>query len=87
VGKQLKVGTWVEFSNENHPLPVRAQVTWMSPQATMFMFTAAKGQATSMTRRALDKLVDSGKFRIVQRESMVSGALQAVVQKALRESA
>jgi hypothetical protein len=85
IAKRLRIGNWVEFSNEANPLPTRAQVTWMSPQATMFMFTAPKGQATSMTRRALDKLVEAGKFRIVNGESMVSGALQAVVQKALRE--
>lgn len=86
IAKQLQLGAWVEFNPEANALPKRAQLTWMNQQVTLFMFIAPRGQATTMTLRALDKLVEAGKFRIVKDESLVSGALQSVVQKALHEA-
>ena len=35
---------------------VRAQLTWCSPHATLFMFTSIGGTAHSMSRRTLDRL-------------------------------
>lgn len=78
------LGSWVEFlSNERW---VRAQLTWASPHGTLFMFTGAAGNPTSMTRRALDKMQAKQTLRIIAQDSVVVGALNAVAQTALRNS-
>ncbi len=79
-----KLGSWVEFlSNERW---VRAQLTWASPHGTLFMFTGAAGNPTSMTRRALDKMQARQSLRIITQDSVVVGALNAVAQKAMRNT-
>jgi Protein of unknown function (DUF1631) len=78
------LGSWVEFlSNERW---VRAQLTWASPHGTLFMFTGAAGNPTSMTRRALDKMQARQSLRIITQDSVVVGALNAVAQTALRNT-
>jgi Protein of unknown function (DUF1631) len=78
------LGSWVEFlSNERW---VRAQLTWASPHGTLFMFTGAAGNPTSMTRRALDKMQARQTLRIITQDSVVVGALNAVAQTALRNT-
>jgi Protein of unknown function (DUF1631) len=78
------LGSWVEFiSNERW---VRAQLTWASPHGTLFMFTGAAGNPTSMTRRALDKMQAKQTLRIITQDSVVVGALNAVAQTAMRNT-
>jgi hypothetical protein len=78
------LGSWVEFlSNERW---VRAQLTWASPHGTLFMFTGAAGNPTSMTRRALDKMQAKQSLRIITQDSVVVGALNAVAQTAMRNT-
>jgi Protein of unknown function (DUF1631) len=79
-----ELGSWVEFlSNERW---VRAQLTWASPHGTLFMFTGAAGNPTSMTRRALDKMQAKQTLRIITQDSVVVGALNAVAQTAMRNT-
>jgi Protein of unknown function (DUF1631) len=78
------LGSWVEFlSNERW---VRTQLTWASPHGTLFMFTGAAGNPTSMTRRALDKMQAKQTLRIITQDSVVVGALNAVAQTAMRNT-
>ena len=78
------LGSWVEFlSNDRW---VRAQLTWASPHGTLFMFTGAAGNPTSMTRRALDKMQAKQTMRIITQDSVVVGALNAVAQTAMRNT-
>ncbi len=78
------LGSWVEFLSHNHW--VRAQLTWASPHGTLFMFTGAAGNPTSMTRRALDKMQAKQTLRIISQDSVLVGALNAVAQTAMRNT-
>lgn len=59
--------TWVELRNERQQL--RTRLTWVSPQQSLFLFTATDGSTQSMTRRMRDKLVAKGQLRRVDGES------------------
>ena len=54
------LGTWVELRSERQHL--RTQLTWMSPQQSLFLFTAEDGSTQSMTRRMRDKLMANGQL-------------------------
>lgn len=81
---ELRVGTWVEILTRGEW--VRAQLTWSSPHATLFMFTSGRGQAHSMSRRTLDRLRSSDHLRIVADRPVVDEALDQVAQAALKNS-
>lgn len=59
-GVQWALGTWVELRNERQQL--RTQLTWVSPQQSLFLFTAEDGSTQSMTRRMRDKLLAKGQL-------------------------
>ncbi|MGA0569543.1 DUF1631 family protein [Variovorax sp. VNK109] len=79
----IPAGAWVELSL--HDQTLRAQLTWSSPYGTLFMFTDAAGTTHSLTRRALDKLLARGSVTVIS-QGVVEEALDAVAQKALRNS-
>jgi len=80
----LQPGAWVEMMTPEGWQ--RFQVTWASPHGTLFMFTAKSGQPQSMTRRLLSKLLRDGMLRLVSAQAVVDGALDAVAERALRNS-
>ena len=57
------LGVWVEMESAGRSL--RTQLTWVSPQQTLFMFTGPDGSTQSMTRRVRDKLASTGALRTV----------------------
>jgi hypothetical protein len=80
----LAVGAWVElWVNEAW---VRTQISWASPHGTLFLFTSAHGSTQSMTRRSRDKMWAQGSLRLVSGQPVVDGALDAVLQTAMRNS-
>jgi hypothetical protein len=79
-----KTGPWVELMVQNEW--VRAQLTWASPQATLFMFTSLAGSAHSMSRRTLDRLRAQGRMKIVAERNVVDEALDQVARAALKNS-
>ncbi len=81
---ELRLGTWVELYIKGEW--IRAQLTWSSPHATLFMFTSHAGAAHSMSRRTLDKLRAAGHVRVVADRPVVEEALDQVAQAALRNS-
>lgn len=81
---ELRVGTWVEILIKGEW--VRAQLTWCSPHATLFMFTSVGGAAHSMSRRTLDKLRSTDSLRVVADRPVVDEALDQVAQAALKNS-
>ena len=81
---ELRVGTWVEILIRGEW--VRAQLTWCSPHATLFMFTSVGGAAHSMSRRTLDKLRSGDQLRVVADRPVVDEALDQVAQAALKNS-
>jgi hypothetical protein len=80
----LPLGSWVELQIEDQW--VRTQLTWASPHGTLFLFTSAFGTTQSMTRRSRDRLVESGKLRVISGQPVVESALDAVAQVAMRNS-
>ena len=82
--EDLRIGAWVELQAKGEWL--RAQLTWCSPHATLFMFTSISGTAHSMSRRTLDKLRAAGHLKIVADRPVVEEELDHVAQIALRNS-
>jgi hypothetical protein len=80
----MKTGTWVELMVKHEW--IRAQLTWASPHATLFMFTSLAGTAHSMSRRTLDRLRAQGKIKVVAERNVVDEALDQVAQAALKNS-
>jgi hypothetical protein len=81
----LQPGAWVEMMTG--PGWQRFQVSWASPHGTLFMFTGKSGQPQSMTRRLLAKMLKTGTLKLVSGQAVVDGALDAVAQEALRNTA
>ena len=82
--EELRIGAWVEIRIKGDW--VRAQLTWCSPHATLFMFTSIGGAAHSMSRRTMDKLRTNGHLRVVADRPVVDEALDQVAQAALKNS-
>jgi hypothetical protein len=80
----MKTGTWVELMVKDKW--IRAQLTWSSPHATLFMFTSQAGTAHSMSRRTLDRLRADGMIKIVAERNVVDEALDQVAKAALKNS-
>ena len=66
------VGAWVELITNQRP--VRTQLTWASPNGTLFLFTSPDGSTQSMTRRMRDKLAGEGTLRVVRVKSSSSSS-------------
>jgi hypothetical protein len=82
--EDLRIGAWVEIQIKGDW--VRAQLTWRSPHATLFMFTSIGGDAHSMSRRTMDKLRANGHLSVVADRPVVDEALDQVAQAALKNS-
>ena len=57
------VGAWVDLVTNGRL--VHTQLTWSSPQGTLFLFTAPDASTQSMTRRMRNKLASEGLLRVV----------------------
>ncbi|MDD2918025.1 DUF1631 family protein [Rhodoferax sp.] len=82
--EQLAVGTWVEIRVKD--VWQRAQLSWISPQHTMYLFTNQNGRTRSMARESIEKLLATQALQVVSEQSMVDGALDAVVHTAMLNS-
>ena len=78
----LSTGTWVDLALAGNW--VRAQLTWASPQRTLFMFISGSGMAHSMSRKTIERLKKSRLIRTVSDGRVMDNALDAVAQAALR---
>ncbi len=77
----LGIGTWVDLALAGNW--VRAQLTWASPQRTLFMFISGSGMAHSMSRKTIERLKKSRLIRTVSDGRVIDNALDAVAQTAL----
>jgi hypothetical protein len=80
----LSVGSWVELQGKG--AWTRTQLSWVSPQRTMYLFTSVQGKTQSMTQRMLERLLGMGMLRVVSAQSMVDSALDSVVHTAMLNS-
>jgi hypothetical protein len=84
-GPTLEVGAWIELHTKG--APQRLQLSWVSPQSTMYLFTSARGKTQSMSRRLLERLASEGKLQVVSdRSTILDAALDEVVHSALLNS-
>lgn len=77
----LTMGAWVDLMVGAEW--VRAQLTWASPQRSLFLFISGTGSTHSMSRNTLDKLKEAGRIRLVTEGRVMDRALDAVAQVAL----
>jgi Protein of unknown function (DUF1631) len=82
--KDISLNSWVEIMIEG--AWVRAQLSWVSPHRTLFMFVSPAGTAHSMTRRTMDRLRNEGLIRVISDGELVQQALDAVAQQALKNT-
>ena len=82
----LHVGDWVELVVDMQW--VRAQLTWTSPNNTLFMFDSEGGRKHSMTRRVLNHLLEMEMelVKVVSQKGVLDGALDSVARTAMRNS-
>jgi hypothetical protein len=69
------IGAWVELITNQRP--VRTQLTWASPNGTLFLFTSPDGSTQSMTRRMRDKLAGEGTLRVVPAKAVAQTAVRS----------
>jgi hypothetical protein len=79
--ENLQVGTWVELQSTGKWL--RVQLSWMSPQGKLYMFTGADGTSHSMSRRSLHRLFSAQSIRLLAQRKVTERALDAVADQAL----
>lgn len=77
----LGTGSWVDLALAGSW--VRAQLTWVSPQRTLFMFISGSGMAHSMSLRTMNRLKHARLIRLVSDGRVMDNALDAVAQTAL----
>lgn len=80
----LRTGSWVDLYSKRRWL--RAQLTWASSKATLFMFVSHGGQPHSMTRRSCEKLIMQRWLRPVDTQAVVAQALDAVACEAAAQA-
>jgi hypothetical protein len=76
----LDRGTWVEFRNGNS-VPVRARLTWISPQKGVYLFTNAlgAGNAISISPEALAEQLRRGEARLLDSAPLVGRAVDSML--------
>jgi hypothetical protein len=82
--ERVALGSWVDLQKDT--VWQRAQLTWVSPRGSLFMFTAVDGAPFSMTQRTLHNLLDTEKMRVVASADLVTSALDAVAEAALQNT-
>ena len=60
--RELQVGDWVDLMLGGSW--VRAEMTWVSPNRSLFMFISGAGLAHAMSRRTMDRLQTHGRLRL-----------------------
>jgi hypothetical protein len=75
----LRAGCWVDlFANGRWR---RANLTWVSSRATLFMFVSHGGRPHSMTRRSLERLLRERLLRPVESGAVVARAMDALTRQ------
>ena len=81
---ELQLGAWVELFSEDKWL--RAQLTWISPSNTLFLFTSEGGRTHSMTGPLLQYLLLQDLVKIISQQGVLDGALDTVARTAMHNS-
>ena len=65
---------------------LRAQLTWISPRSTLFMFTSEGGRKHSMTSHVLRHLLKLNLVKVISQQGVFEGALYSVARTAMQNS-
>ncbi len=81
--KDLKVGTWLEFSKEDSDtVMIRAKLSWISPITGKYLFVNSRGlKITDKTINSLAKGLREKNIRILQQVALFDRALSAIATK------
>lgn len=82
--EQLHTGVWVDLLLGG--TWSRWRLAWAGSHSLLFMFTDGDGGSRSMTRGTLARMIADGAVRLVADEPVLSGALDAVASRALRNT-
>jgi hypothetical protein len=79
--RDLKVGTWLEFSQEGSDT-IRAKLSWISPITGKYLFVNSRGlKITDKTINSLAKGLRDKSIRILQQVALFDRALSAIATK------
>ncbi|MEO8014316.1 MAG: DUF1631 family protein [Polaromonas sp.] len=81
---ELALGDWIDLLVDMQWM--RAELTWVSPLGTLFMFTSQGGRKHSMTSRVLRNLLTLNLVKVVSQQGVVEGALDSVARTAMQNS-
>ncbi len=81
---ELNLGDWIDLLVDMQWL--RAELTWVSPLGSLFMFTSQGGCKHSMTSRMLRNLLSLDLVKVVSQQGVVEGALDSVARTAMQNS-
>ncbi|MDB5965192.1 MAG: hypothetical protein JWQ72_1692 [Polaromonas sp.] len=81
---ELHLGAWVELFADDRWM--RAQLTWISPYNTLYMFTSEGGRTHSMTGPLLQYLLLQELVKVISDQGVLAGALNTVARTAMRNS-
>ena len=81
---EMRLGAWVELLHDTQWL--RAQLTWISPYNTLYMFTSEGGRTHSMTGPLLQYLLLQDLVKVISLQGVLTGALDSVARTAMRNS-
>jgi len=81
---ELNLGDWIDLLVDMQWL--RAELTWVSPLGSLFMFTSQGGRKHSMTSRVLRNLLTLNLVKVVSQQGVFEGALDSVARTAMQNS-
>ena len=78
----LQRGTWVEFKRPEPAVPVRARLTWISPNKGVYLFTnpASGANAKSISPEALAEQMRLGQARVIDEAPLVDRAVDSMLE-------
>jgi len=80
--KEMKVGTWVEFTDANSGGKERAKLSWISPISSKYLFVNRKGlKVSDKTVFALAAEIRRGHAVVLEEVPLFDRALDAIVER------
>jgi hypothetical protein len=80
--REMKVGTWVEFTDTNTGTKERAKLSWISPISSKYLFVNRKGlKVSDKTMFALAAEIRRGGAVILEEVPLFDRALDAIVER------
>ena len=80
--REMKVGTWVEFTDANTGAKERAKLSWISPISSKYLFVNRKGlKVSDKTMFALAAEIRRGGAVVLEEVPLFDRALDAIVER------